>query len=288
MRTSGKRHFGERPGLYTGAENAHEFPPHPLAQRPGLRRERVRPSTCVMRKAASFLVTHARCQAWRRPLCQPPRFRLQRVRTPRGRLPLGTVGPMWPWDSGGQVLRTESAQPVRAVAAAIRNRLRGMGAGDLPPKSAMHIPHRSRFPTVARSMRAIHTTARFPSASPSSTWDATNRTWHLRPRRSSSAATAAWRIRRHCAAPICPASRVAASTPAPRFQVGFRPGDGEEREIIFRLGLAGTPGSEDANHLVHRFRAETPRGVPWKPSGIIGTTLWARCRWKRPMSRSMF
>jgi cyclic beta-1,2-glucan synthetase len=42
--------------------------------------------------------------------------------------------------------------------------------------------------------------------------------------------------------------------PCAAIQVGFDLADGEEREIIFRLGLANTPGGDDANTLVHRFR----------------------------------
>ena len=42
--------------------------------------------------------------------------------------------------------------------------------------------------------------------------------------------------------------------PCGALQVGFELGDGEEREIIFRLGLAGTPGSAEVNRLVHRCR----------------------------------
>ena len=42
--------------------------------------------------------------------------------------------------------------------------------------------------------------------------------------------------------------------PCAAIQVSFDLGDGEEREIIFRLGMAGTPGGDDANRLVHRFR----------------------------------
>ncbi len=42
--------------------------------------------------------------------------------------------------------------------------------------------------------------------------------------------------------------------PCAAIQVGFDLADGQEREIIFRLGLAGTPGGDDANRLVHRFR----------------------------------
>ena len=41
--------------------------------------------------------------------------------------------------------------------------------------------------------------------------------------------------------------------PCAAIQVGFELADGQEREIIFRLGLAGTPGGDDANRLVHRF-----------------------------------
>ncbi len=42
--------------------------------------------------------------------------------------------------------------------------------------------------------------------------------------------------------------------PCAALQVGFNLDDGQEREIVFRLGLGGTPGGEDANRLVHRFR----------------------------------
>jgi len=42
--------------------------------------------------------------------------------------------------------------------------------------------------------------------------------------------------------------------PCAAIQVGFDLADGQEREIVFRLGLAGTPGGDDANRLVQRFR----------------------------------
>ncbi|OYY95982.1 MAG: cyclic beta 1-2 glucan synthetase [Hydrogenophilales bacterium 28-61-23] len=41
--------------------------------------------------------------------------------------------------------------------------------------------------------------------------------------------------------------------PCAALQVGFILGDGQEREIVFLLGLGGIPGGEDANRLVHRF-----------------------------------
>ncbi|KAF0101517.1 MAG: carbohydrate binding:glycosyltransferase 36:glycosyltransferase 36 associated [bacterium] len=42
--------------------------------------------------------------------------------------------------------------------------------------------------------------------------------------------------------------------PCAALQVGFNLDDGQEREIVFRLGVGGTPNGEDANRLVHRFR----------------------------------
>jgi cyclic beta-1,2-glucan synthetase len=42
--------------------------------------------------------------------------------------------------------------------------------------------------------------------------------------------------------------------PCAALQVGFNLDDGQEREIVFRLGVGGIPGGEDANRLVHRFR----------------------------------
>nr|MBS0022148.1 cyclic beta 1-2 glucan synthetase [Gammaproteobacteria bacterium] len=48
--------------------------------------------------------------------------------------------------------------------------------------------------------------------------------------------------------------------PCAAIQVGFDLATGQEREIIFRLGLGGIPGGDDANRLVHRFRgADTAR-----------------------------
>ena len=42
--------------------------------------------------------------------------------------------------------------------------------------------------------------------------------------------------------------------PCAAIQVAFDLADGEEREIVFRLGLGGVPGGDDANRLVQRFR----------------------------------
>ncbi len=45
--------------------------------------------------------------------------------------------------------------------------------------------------------------------------------------------------------------------PCAAIQVPFGLADGEEREIIFRLGVAGRRGADDASSLVHRFRGST-------------------------------
>ncbi len=42
--------------------------------------------------------------------------------------------------------------------------------------------------------------------------------------------------------------------PCAAIQVGFDLAHEQEREIVFRLGLGGMPGGDDANRLVHRFR----------------------------------
>ncbi len=42
--------------------------------------------------------------------------------------------------------------------------------------------------------------------------------------------------------------------PCTALQVGVHLGDGEAREIVFRLGVGGVPGGDDAPRLVHRFR----------------------------------
>jgi cellobiose phosphorylase len=46
----------------------------------------------------------------------------------------------------------------------------------------------------------------------------------------------------------------AALDPCAVIQVSFELADGQEREIIFRLGLAGRRGTDDASKVVHRFR----------------------------------
>ncbi|MGH8633133.1 MAG: cyclic beta 1-2 glucan synthetase, partial [Burkholderiales bacterium] len=49
----------------------------------------------------------------------------------------------------------------------------------------------------------------------------------------------------------------AALDPCAAIQVPFELADGQEREIIFRLGVAGRRGADDASKLVQRFRGST-------------------------------
>ncbi|MHB1141221.1 MAG: GH36-type glycosyl hydrolase domain-containing protein [Sulfuricaulis sp.] len=49
----------------------------------------------------------------------------------------------------------------------------------------------------------------------------------------------------------------AALDPCAAIQVGIELADGQELEVIFRLGLAGRRGTDDTSQLVHRFRGST-------------------------------
>ena len=64
--------------------------------------------------------------------------------------------------------------------------------------------------------------------------------------------------------------------PCAALQVPFDLGEGQEREIVFRLGLGGTPGGEDAASLVQRLRgSETARRALEAVWGYWNHTLGA-------------
>ncbi len=77
----------------------------------------------------------------------------------------------------------------------------------------------------------------------------------------------------------------AALDPCAALQVSFDLADGQEREIVFRLGVGRN--AEDAGSLVQRF-PRRPRRTPRARSGVAatGTTRWARCRSRRRTRRS--
>ncbi len=79
--------------------------------------------------------------------------------------------------------------------------------------------------------------------------------------------------------------RIGASLdPCAAIQVPFDLADGQEREIIFRLGVGRD--SDEAGNLVRRFRGSVARVGRLKRSGSTGITPSARCRWKRRINPS--
>ena len=73
--------------------------------------------------------------------------------------------------------------------------------------------------------------------------------------------------------------------PCAAIQVPFDLADGQEREIIFRLG-AGRD-ADDTGKLVRRFRGLLQRAALSKRSGSTGITRLAQCKWKHPTSPSI-
>lgn len=75
--------------------------------------------------------------------------------------------------------------------------------------------------------------------------------------------------------------------PCAAIQVGFELADGQEREIIFRLGVGHD--AEDAGKLVQRFRGGVATaGLPLEAvRRRTGRMRWAPCRWKRRTRRWM-
>ena len=78
----------------------------------------------------------------------------------------------------------------------------------------------------------------------------------------------------------------AALDPCAAIQVGFELADGQEREIVFRLGLAGRRGRTTPASWCIASADRPPRAARSKPCGSTGITRSARCRWKRPTRRS--
>ena len=71
--------------------------------------------------------------------------------------------------------------------------------------------------------------------------------------------------------------------PCGAIQVPFELADGQEREIIFRLGVGRD--ADDARNLVHRFRGSAAaRELRSKRCGSTGSTPLAPCMWRHPTS----
>ena len=101
---------------------------------------------------------------------------------------------------------------------------------------------------------------------------------------SSSAATAARATRRRCAR--TPVRRVgAALDPCAAIQVAFELADGEQREIVFRLGAASDADARAATWCIACARSGAAQSR-WTPSCSTGGTRSAACRSTRPTPRS--
>ena len=89
----------------------------------------------------------------------------------------------------------------------------------------------------------------------------------------------------HDAARAFPAGSAPALDPCAAMQVPFELADGQEREIIFRLGV-GTRGADDAAQADTALpRDRRPRAARSKRSGSTGTAPSAPCTSKRPTRR---
>ena len=152
--------------------------------------------------------------------------------------------------------------------------------GDLRERTAMHVVTESDPASGALFARNAYNTE-FPTASRSSTCDDPARGIDRRPRANSSAATAAPRRPPRWGAHACPAGSARDSIRAPRCRCGVTLADGEQRELIFRLGLGRD--AADASALVQRFRGSgtAARGAA-KPCARTGRARSARCRCSTP------
>ena len=154
-------------------------------------------------------------------------------------------------DAPVKFIGAEGAQRVGPIAQALRDRLRGMGAGRSAAKIGDACVTETGPEERRASSRAIPTTRSSPAASPSSTW-----TRRLGPSAATalsfSGATA--RLRNPAAMTRSRLSgKVGAGLdPCGAIQVPFELAAGQEREIVFRLGVGRD--AEDARNLVRRFR----------------------------------
>ncbi len=128
-----------------------------------------------------------------------------------------------------------------------------MGAGRIcgPSRRCTSSPRSIR--PAARSSRAIPTIPSSPAASPFSTW-MIPRARSAATGPSSSVATASLDQPAALGRRACPARSAPRWMPAPRIQTSFELAPGQTQEIVFRLGVVGRRGADDASSLVHRGR----------------------------------
>ena len=243
------RHGGlrERPA-YTWGENAHEFRLTPWNNDPVTRRQR-RGVLPPRRGARPVLVADALALPGATAVRHPARLRLQRLRTRRARHPLRAVD-LRGGGRAGQVHGPQDPQRRPAGPSPLGHRLRGMGPGRTAAAHGHARGHRARpadrRPAGAQPLQQEFATARrsSPSARPRARSPATGP--------SSSGATA------RCQSPAAMArTRLsgkvgAALDPCGAIRVAFELAAGQEREIVFMLGVGRD--AEQASDLVRRLR----------------------------------
>ena len=272
------RRHRERRSLHLERERA-RVPAHAVVQRPGQRRER-RGLLPARRGDRPVLVADAAAVPRHRRLRHPPRLRLQRLRARRA-----TASPA----SCAVYVATDA--PVKFSVLKLRNasgRARRLSVtgyvewvlGDLRAEDRDARRHRVD-PRAARCLRATPTTPSSPAASRSSTSTSRrarvtgDRTEFLGRNGALRDARGAWRARG------CRAGSARRSIPAPRCRCTFELADGEEREIVFRLGV-GRRRRRRAAASCSASAARPRAQARWTRCWRTGAARSARCTWTTP------
>ena len=274
-----QRGHRKRAGLHLVRERA-RVPPDAVAQRSGGRHRR-RSVLPARRGQRAVLVADAAAPPRQRRLPHPPWLRLQRVRTRRRRHRQRTVGVRGA-GRRGQVLGAEAAQPVRTRRAGCRPPAMSNGCwATSSVKSQMHVVTELDPASGALSARNPYNTefagrvAFFDADAPNEprTQFTGDRTEFLG--RNGSLGDPAALQREQLSGKLG-----AGLDPCAAIQVPFELADGQEHEMVFRLGV----GSDAAHALQLAQRVTGQRGCATTRLDAVRIHWhgrWARCRWRR-------
>ena len=260
--------LGERARVHVERERA-RIPPHALAQRSRHRRER-RGVLPARRGDRPFLVAGADAVPRRRRLRHPARLRLQRLRASRETASAPSSRVYVAIDAAVKFsvlkVRNTSGRPRRlSVTGYVEWVL-----GDLRPKTTMHVVTEIDAKSGALFARNAYNTefpervALFDVDDPSRSVTG-DRVEFLG--RNGALGNPAAMARARLSGKVG-----AALDPCAALQVGFELADGEEREIVFRLGVGRN--AADAGSLVQRFRG---------PEAARAALDAVRAHWKRTL-----